>query len=86
MENTSQKLFSPWLILIIVIALGFTFYKTIILNDFEVINTESEEMVAEEDVDGEVVLDEEPLLDSVLDETSAPIIIEATSTEIIEAM
>jgi hypothetical protein len=86
MENTSQKLFSPWLILIILLVLGVTFYKTMVLNDFEVINTESEEVITEEGVDEEETTNEEPLIDSALDDTSTSTIIKASSTEPVEAI
>jgi hypothetical protein len=68
MENNSQKLFGPWFILLVIAVLGLTFFKTVILNDFEIINTEQEATTTEEVNSEEASTTEsvtEPALDNI---------------------
>lgn len=41
--DTKSKILLTFLILLTAASIGYTFYKTVVLGDFEVVNTEPEE-------------------------------------------
>jgi hypothetical protein len=63
-EHQKNILFYGIVIIAIALSVGVTFYKTVIKQDFEVIDTSSEEGVELEDVQGEEGADLESVDDS----------------------
>ena len=52
-EHQKNVLFYGIVIIAIALSVGFTFYKTVIKQDFEVVNTSSEEVAGSEDAQSE---------------------------------
>jgi hypothetical protein len=63
MDKKSKALLAVMAILVIA-SIGYTYYKTVVLNDFEIVNTEEEEVVADtpEETTGEEAVVEAEIL------------------------